>query len=355
MRSPRLDSLTGLRFPAALAVFAFHAALHAAPGSIHDVASAVAGRGYVGVSFFFVLSGFVLTWSHGDADTPRAFYRRRFARIAPVYWLCLAAAVLLISAAGGDPVGTVRDSLASAVGLQAWFPAESIHYAANGPGWSISAEMFFYASFPLLIVGAASRRGRVVLAVTALLLAVGPALVLRPTDSALDSGAAWLLYVFPLTRIADFIVGILLAKALLAGWRSSMGLTPALLLAAAAYVVTGYVPVWATVNLVTLVPFALVIAAAATADLDGRPTPWRTVRARRLGEWSFAFYLVHGIVLRVQDEASTRLGLPAVLEWLSIGLALVVSLAVARIIYERVEAPLEKRLRHAPARATLES
>src|ERR687894_524914 len=60
----RLPSLTGLRFVAAFLVFGFH--LHVAhlldEGVAGTVMELVFGQGAVGVSFFFILSGFVLTW-----------------------------------------------------------------------------------------------------------------------------------------------------------------------------------------------------------------------------------------------------------------------------------------------------
>lgn len=72
----RLDSLTGLRWWAAFGLFAYHMTNVAPlPGqSLFYV-------GNYGVSFFFVLSGFVLTWSARPHITVRQFYFRRFARI----------------------------------------------------------------------------------------------------------------------------------------------------------------------------------------------------------------------------------------------------------------------------------
>ena len=56
----RLDSLTGLRWWAAFAVFFFHLRnLIPLPGPIE----AIAQFGYLGVTFFFVMSGYVLTMS----------------------------------------------------------------------------------------------------------------------------------------------------------------------------------------------------------------------------------------------------------------------------------------------------
>ena len=76
----RLDSLTGLRWLAALLVFGNHA-LVVAEGTALDAARPLMRAGVVGVSFFFVLSGFVLAWSNSTAVPATTFYRRRFARI----------------------------------------------------------------------------------------------------------------------------------------------------------------------------------------------------------------------------------------------------------------------------------
>ncbi len=98
-RSPRLESLTVLRGFAALAVVVFHAVLAFSPGSplVHATRALP-----VAVSFFFVLSGFVLTWSWTDDRPLAAFWRDRAARILPVYlfaWLIAVAALLMATVA----------------------------------------------------------------------------------------------------------------------------------------------------------------------------------------------------------------------------------------------------------------
>ena len=81
----RLPSLTGLRFAAAFLVFGFHAHIEGivAAGATRDVMDWVFGPGAAGVSFFFVLSGFVLTWSVRPGETAWRFWRRRIAKIYP--------------------------------------------------------------------------------------------------------------------------------------------------------------------------------------------------------------------------------------------------------------------------------
>src|SRR3954470_17084064 len=75
-----LPSLTGLRWVAALLVFAFHSAGY---GVLTTSWWHLTRFGFIGVSFFFVLSGVVLTWSSRPGQTSRQFYWRRFARIYP--------------------------------------------------------------------------------------------------------------------------------------------------------------------------------------------------------------------------------------------------------------------------------
>ena len=86
-----LDSLTILRGPAALFVFFYHTRwAHVVPS---------ASVGYVGVALFFVLSGFVLTWSYKPADGAKKFYLRRFARVYPLhlFFFALALAILVLT------------------------------------------------------------------------------------------------------------------------------------------------------------------------------------------------------------------------------------------------------------------
>src|SRR6185437_10791959 len=82
----RLDTLTGMRFLAALPIVFLHVG-----SSFFGLTPlrAAFGYGYVGVSFFFVLSGFVLTWST-DRIPARRFWWLRFARIWPAQALVAA-------------------------------------------------------------------------------------------------------------------------------------------------------------------------------------------------------------------------------------------------------------------------
>lgn len=82
-RAPRLDSLTGMRFIAALAVFVHHTT-GLAPGTGLAQAPVLfpySTMGVNGVGFFFVLSGFLLAWGHRPGTRRGLFHWRRAGRI----------------------------------------------------------------------------------------------------------------------------------------------------------------------------------------------------------------------------------------------------------------------------------
>jgi peptidoglycan/LPS O-acetylase OafA/YrhL len=147
----QLKALTSLRFLAALHVALFHLVPGLPSGGLVQL---LISTGYTGVSFFFLLSGFILTYSHGreyasGRGSAKQFYFARFARIYPVYLLSMIFAGVL----GRGLFAEHRHILVYAVDLamlQSW----SVHMVGffNGPGWTLSCEAFFYAVFPLLVL-----------------------------------------------------------------------------------------------------------------------------------------------------------------------------------------------------------
>jgi peptidoglycan/LPS O-acetylase OafA/YrhL len=238
------------------------------------------------------------------------------------------------------------EGLPSVLAVQAWVPDPRIYFGGNGVGWSISCEAFFYLLFPVLILvlpRIEKYRGLVALALV--LLSVGPTLVLRPGLG--YSLASWACDIFPPARLAEFGLGIVIAAALRAGWRSPIKWPAAVTIACAAYLIGGWTQYS---HLVTLVPFALLIAAAAERDLSGRSTSMSRRWPRRLGEWSFAFYLVHALSIRVVRALTTRLGDGLDVSLLGAALSFALALGSAIALYFVVEAPFERRLRKARPR-----
>ena len=162
-----IEALTSLRFFAALLVVLFHhgqAQFTLAPVWLQNVIKA----GYIGVPFFFVLSGFILAYNYApqvQAKTldPRRFWVARFARIYPVYAvsLIISAPLFMATLARKDTAesplsGFGLHAFANFALIQSWIPPWTFLW--NGPSWSLSVEAFFYLLFPVLIVVLSPRR-----------------------------------------------------------------------------------------------------------------------------------------------------------------------------------------------------
>jgi peptidoglycan/LPS O-acetylase OafA/YrhL len=343
-----LPSLTSLRWFAASAVFLSHISALVLGTSLAGAWAIFGPQGAVGVSFFFILSGFVLGWADRPGDTWRAFYRRRVARIVPAYLVaCLAGLVIAVWVAplnGGG--GGVLTNLLPMTLLQAWSADPYTYYAGNSVSWSLSVEVFFYALFPFVVrpILRLQPAGLLRLLAAAVAFAIALPLVLSPAHQ--DTGLGfWAIYINPSYRLAEFVAGIALAGLLRAGVRIRVPVAVAMLLAAEAYVLVNAVPMYASRVAVTIIPFCLLIFVCAQADVSGKWTGLRDRRLIKLGQWSFAFYLVHQLVLRVLE-----IHVPAPLDSSSGRLALALlgygaATAVAYALFRLVEEPWERRIR----------
>ncbi|MCX4753843.1 acyltransferase family protein [Kitasatospora purpeofusca] len=353
----RLPSLTGLRFPAALAVFAYHAALpiptlrffadDSTEFRFVDLADQAGG---LGVAFFFVLSGFVLTWSARPGDTATGFWRRRMVKIVPNYVVAWALAMIFFAGS----YTPVRTAVLNLLMLQVWIPDFNTYFSVDPPSWSLGAELVFYLSFPLLHRALRRIRPERLLhwiggAVAAIVATPALAYLVLPDTPGVPGGYEssvvqyWFSYVLPPVRLLDFALGILVALAVRSGRWRDIGMVWSGLLLVAGYVATRWVPYLYAQRVTTVVPIALLVASAAIADRDGRFTPFRNRAMTWLGEISFAFYLLHFIVLtEMRDLLGTKLystpeGIGLLL------LAIGVTVLLSWILYRLVEAPITKR------------
>src|SRR5579862_1447365 len=143
-----LDALTTLRFLAAFRVMMFHIVNWETKGF---ALRALMGAP-LGVSYFFLSSGFLLTYVHSASAARGTFDARRFwvkraVRILPVYYLGLVVALPLLIGNGDVTVGK---SLETVFLLHAWFAGGALYW--NYPAWALSALAFFYAIFPGLLM-----------------------------------------------------------------------------------------------------------------------------------------------------------------------------------------------------------
>lgn len=324
---PSLDALTGVRILAAMHVVVFHFGTRAAASTGVAPIETFTRMGFIGVSLFFVLSGFVLAYSYAGGDgalagTRRAFWIARLARIYPLFVVAMLLGGVGYAAHLVAQHGLARGLVRAAITappvlllLQAWTPLTLM--AWNGPGWSLSAEAFFYLVFPSIV-------GRVRCDTRARLLALGAAcflaanalpVALHVASLHTDLGALTVRLMGtemrggellervvgfnPLVRLPEFVFGVGLGKYFLAersrGERSSgallaagAGLALVILFAAspalprARYLVQNglFLPLFG----------ALVLGLARGGGRLGRALSARPMT--RLGEASYAVYIL---------------------------------------------------------------
>ncbi|MFG2647338.1 acyltransferase family protein [Streptomyces sp. NPDC048436] len=306
--APRVDSLTGMRFLAALAVFVHHfTGLSAHGGVAHaPLLFPYSTMGANGVGFFFVLSGFLLTWGHRPGTSARLFYWRRFGRIGPAHLVATVPCVWVFYLWGGVPTD-VFSFVASLFLVQTWFPGVVPTLPGNGVAWTLSVEVFFYLLFPYAIRGALRLRTR-----TLALLAAGGltgmwALNWWAAAHFSPFATEWIMR-HPVARLPEFGVGMACALALRRGHRIRLS-PPALLVCFAAYAFLYCHRAWfgphvAAQLIWSLRPLAAVFAALfivayVQRELAGR-RGWLCARPMvLLGLWSYAFYLLHQTVNRL--------------------------------------------------------
>ena len=333
----QLDSLTSLRFfAAAMVVFSHLAFLQSSQNPIvRGLYEGVFREGYMGVTFFFILSGFILSHSYTErlrqGMTYRQFLATRVARIYPLHLLTLLIAlpIALASLLSGKRSLSIflEGLIANITLLQAFSPVSDIHFSMNAPSWSISNEMFFYALFPILVF---SRSAYLLFSAAAILVAqqvVG--------NNVGDNTAHFLVYVFPPSRIADFIIGILLHRIFArtrppAAARATGLQVVSLTVFAVCVALKTLVPQYARYDMYYVPAMSLIIVSFAWQH----GTISKSLSSSKfvfLGNASFSLYLIHQLVIRYGEHVrvnvlkATGTSIEVIVAILYVSLALLLS------------------------------
>ena len=201
-----IDSLTTFRFFAALGVYFHHL-------------NYSGGLGSMGVSFFFVLSGFILSYNYYgkfltlNTDNILKFILYRFARVYPVHILTFIISLPIIYFS--NIKFNLLDTLLNIFLLQSYFPNGNKVFSFNAVSWTISVEMVFYAFLPFILFFLYKAKimhnikNLFIVGSTFFLIAIIIAFMFRNEVEAFSLGW-WFIYIFPLFRLVDFIIGVLL-------------------------------------------------------------------------------------------------------------------------------------------------
>ncbi|WP_181427761.1 acyltransferase family protein [Pseudomonas mosselii] len=344
-----LYALTSLRFFAALMVFLSHLDFFENSDSafLVDFFGSVMKEGYIGVTFFFVLSGFILSYACQGREVLRGGYLdfliSRISRIYPLHFITFIAVIpfaVMATLKRGETWDFIVGLFANITLTQAFFSSGDIYFSFNAPAWSLSVELFFYAVFPVLLV----------MTTRALLLSVVAVILLKAllASYGLANNGHFLLYIFPPLRLADFMVGILLFRCFSARCDIS-DLSATLLQAgsiaglAVACVLAPYVPQGYRYDVYYLLPMAaIVLSFAYNNGLAARLLSFPLLIL--LGEASFAFYLVHQRVIQVGQMVRAKFGLLGFAYWdivFSVG-CFFVALVVSVLLYRYFEISAKK-------------
>lgn len=154
-------------------------------------------------------------------------------------------------------------------------------------------------------------------------------------------GDVWA-YTNPLIRSGDFVLGVMAAAALREGWRPKIPLWAALCLTGAGILAVDHVAPAQYVSGFALGPlFALLITCLALRDIAEIPGFSRRRMFVKAGEVSFAFYLVHGLVI---FNLSSVLGedLAPGRALIAIAICCVVSVLLALALHQWWELPIQR-------------
>ncbi len=291
----QLYALTATRGIAAIWVVLFHTSFYLFP--FNHLPFLRSGK--MAVSYFFVLSGYVLCqrYQH-QLISYSAFAKKRFARIYPLYFL-----TLLFSIVAGNAItetAFIQKTMVSAALIQAWFPDYAV--SVNAPAWSLCAEMLFYALFPLLLL--LHNRNQAYFAGAAIfffIVAQIPYFVLVGRYA--QAGLSKTIFLNPLLHLSEFLIGMagVYIGQQLTKWRRPPNVSVIFFITLTGLYITKS---QATYNTSLLAPaFMLLIVAIALHP----PRLLTAAPLLYLGEISYSIYLLHAPLYSALGTLNTKI------------------------------------------------
>jgi peptidoglycan/LPS O-acetylase OafA/YrhL len=144
----RFDALTGARWLFASLVFVYHNRKYWR-NDVNKYLLQLFNEMHIGVSLFFVLSGFLIAYKYNDPQNNNHHYGRyiglRMARILPLYWL-----ILLVSYIDWGWPKTIYQTVLSFTLAHGFSNIHNLDGIAQA--WSLTVELSFYIIAPLIFI-----------------------------------------------------------------------------------------------------------------------------------------------------------------------------------------------------------
>lgn len=296
---------------------------------LHDVA-------WNGVDLFFVISGFVMTYTVAARPYRREeFFLRRLARIAPLYWL-VTFAVALLAWLAPNLLKTTQfswPSLIASLLFVPWFDPSGVISPMLHLGWTLNYEMLFYAVFALVLYLPPLNRTLVLAMVFYALITLVNAIPFH--------FAPWMFYGHGVTL--EFVAGCLIGTAYVRGWVTRMSMNAALVALLLGLFATFYFAYVHGEDEGRLfwkgLPAALLVLSVLALE---QRRPLHSAVLHKIGDASYSIYLTHLFLVMAVRKLWLVAQLPTT-GWMTnvyVAIAVVGGILMGMVVYEKVETRL---------------
>lgn len=304
-----------------------------------DYISNIFLKANVGVSYFFILSGFIMIVAYHKKEKIEylEYYKNRFARIYPLYVLGLLLYLVTRYSAFNS-----TDAVLYLFGWQSWIPGKAM--VLNFPGWSISVEFLFYLLFPLLYNHFYSKKNKSVWIVTGLIWIVSQIFShlyeASPSYKGPHTESHEFLYYFPLIHINEFLVGNLAGLFFVKNFKQRNYDVPVALIFISVLLALIFVPLFYHNGLMAVLFIPLIVLISMNNGFLTRLFSLKPLEY--LGEASYAVYITHIPVLYIVREILKKYQLNSdAIFWIYIPVLIITSV----MFYQLIEKPLRDYLK----------
>ncbi|GKV78610.1 acyltransferase [Pectobacterium carotovorum subsp. carotovorum] len=322
----QLHGLTIFRFIAAFYVFIFHCQIRY-PLDVPNFITRIINNGAIGMSFFFVLSGFVMAWSAREGIRSD-YVKARISRIYPAYiFMGIISLPFLFDVEREKLIPSIVLYL---TGMQSWIP-DSFSSWHFGGSWSVSTELFFYMVFPLILpLVNKNPKASLLIAYIVTSLIIPFVMVFGNSDK------MPYFYISPIHRLPEFVIGMALGVMYMNGFKLTLKKYKLLLAGLSLLVLLFVSPVgnygFMKRNFATVLATASLVFVFACSKIEinslTRPFVW-------LGKISYSFYLMQiPIILFFLKYPNVFFGMENYQVWMVVG---VFNLMMATISYYLIE------------------
>lgn len=336
----KISQITFTRFLAAMAIVISHFNKDLFLYKINYI-SDIFLHANVGVSYFFILSGFIMIVAYHRKDKIEYFdyYRNRFARIYPLYVLGL----LLYLITRYSNFSFYKGFL-YLFGLQSWIPGEAM--ILNFPGWSISVEFLFYLLFPWLYNYLYSKGNKSIWIITVIIWIITQVFCNLYSVSSYYQGphteSHELLYYFPLMHINEFLAGNLAGLYFVKNSGQKNYDVPVVIIFGLLLLSLIFLPLFYHNGLMAILFIPLIILISRNNGVLTRIFSLKPLQY--LGEASYAVYITHIPVLYILRELLKQGNYNFSID-IVFGIYIVVLVITCILFYQFIEKPLRDYLK----------